>query len=412
MKRSSERQGVGQQQLAIVDDTTGQTRELVGQQLERATLAMISALYEQEVERLCGVEFSRKAEGDCHRGGWDPSTARVGGQRMSVRKPRVRRAGREVELETHRALRQYDLLNERIMNHMLTGVSTRNYDRLLEEMEGGLGLKKSTVSKAFVRGSKQQLEAINGRSLKDYRWCAVMIDGIEFSGRHVIVALGITTAGKKVVLGLREGSTENSEVVKDLLQNLIDRGLDKELPFLFVLDGGKALKKAVRLVFGDLFPVQRCVRHKERNVLEYLPKNLHGEFRRRWKLIHGMTSYADAKQEYVRLSGWLKNSSQPALESLLEADEETMTILRLRCPATLRKTLLSTNPIESAFNGVRSRTNRVKNWRPGSDQIARWSAATLLDVEARFNCIQGHREIPLLLAEINKTQLHQQGQVA
>jgi transposase-like protein len=336
----------------------------------------------------------------------------VHGQRVTVEKPRVKRQGRDVELQTHRALRSYDPLNERVMDHMLAGVSTRNYDGLLDELEGGLGLKKSTVSRAFVRGSKQALESLNGRDLTEYEWLAVMIDGIEFSGRHVIVALGITTKGKKLILGLREGDTENSEVVKDLFQNVIDRGFQRSIPFLFVLDGSKALRNAVSRVFGDIFPVQRCVRHKERNVLQYLPVALHGEFRRKWKLIHGMTEVSNAKREYDRLLHWLKQTNLEAANSLREADEETLTVIRLRCPGLLRKTLLSTNPIESAFNGVRYRSHRVKNWRPGSDQIARWSAATLLEVEKRFNLVRGHREIPTFLTDLRKLSLPQEQKVA
>jgi transposase-like protein len=155
------------------------------------------------------------------------------------------------------------MLSERIVKHMLKGVSSRDYDDLVEELEGGLGLKKSAVSKAFVKGSKEILDDINGRNLKEHEWLALMIDGIEFSGRHVIVALGITTKGHKMVLGLREGDTEDSEVVKDLLQSLIDRELNRQNPFLLVIDGSKALRKAIRQVFSN-FPVQRCIRHKER----------------------------------------------------------------------------------------------------------------------------------------------------
>ncbi len=201
-------------------------------------------------------------------------------------------------------------------------------------------------------------------------------------------------------------------MVKDLLQNLIDRGLQHTIPFLFVLDGSKALRKAVTRVFGDIFPVQRCVRHKERNVLQYLPVALHGEFRRKWKLIHGMIEITDAKREYDRLVHWLKQINLEALSSLQEADEETMTIIKLRCPGLLRKTLLSTNPIESAFNGVRYRTDRVKNWRPGSDQISRWAAATLLEVERRFNMVRGYREISAFLGFLRKLNLPHEQKVA
>ncbi len=326
------------------------------------------------------------------------------GQRIEVRKPRVKKGEREVELHTHRALRDYDLLSDRIVSHMLKGVSSRDYDGLVEELEGGLGLKKSAVSKAFVKGSRQALDELNGRDLSDHEWLAIMIDGIEFASRHVIVAIGITTKGRKLVLGLREGDTEDSEIVKDLIQSLIDRGLNREHSFLFVIDGSKALRKAVRQVFGNRCPVQRCVRHKERNVIKYLPWRLHGEFRRRWKLVHGMTDYTDAKNQLTALVAWLTKINLEAVSSIEEAEGETLTLIKLGTPKKLRTTLLSTNPIESAFDGVRSRTARVKHWRNGKDQIARWTAATLTELEKRFKLIPGHREIPILLEALRRKE--------
>ena len=405
MKKSIRPESGHQTSFLAVSAAYTQTKDLVRAELKRATLELVSELYRQEVEEICGKPFSRKGEESFHRGGSDPSTVLVNGQRLSVRKPRVKSNGREVELHTHRALRESDVLSDRITDHMLKGVSSRNYDSLLEELEGGLGLKKSTVSKAFVKGSKQILDNINGRSLDEHEWLALMIDGIEFSGRHVIVVLGITTKGRKLVLGLREGDTEDGEVVKDLLQNLIDRNFNREHAFLVVIDGSKALRKGVRKVFGELCPVQRCVRHKERNALKYLPWRHHGEFRRKWKLIHGMTNYIDAKREYDALVHWLSRINLEAQKSVEEAEEETLTVVKLGAPAKLRSTLLSTNPIESAFNGVRSATKRIKHWRRGNDQISRWAAATLADVEKRFKLIPGHKEIPLLLITIRIKEL-------
>jgi putative transposase len=412
MNRSTHPESGYQTSFRVVSDAFTQTRELVRTELRRATLGLVMELYGQEVEELCGPRFSRKSESGCYRGGSDPSTVLANGQRIQTRKPRVKRDGRDVELTTHRALRDYDLLSLRIVNHMLKGVSSRDYDGLLEELEGGLGLKKSAVSKAFVTGSKEILDDINGRALEKHEWLAVMIDGIEFSSRHVIVALGITTTGKKLVLGLREGDTEDSEVVKDLIQNLIDRGLNRESPFLFVLDGSKALRKAIRQVFGNHWPVQRCTRHKERNALKYLPWRYHGEFRRKWKLIHGMTEYVDAKREYDALIAWLGKVNLEAQRSVEEAEGETLTVVKLGATKKLRNTLLSTNPIESAFDGVRSRTSRVKHWRKGKDQIARWAAATLGDMEKRFRSIPGHKEIPVLLEAMRRKDLIQSVEVA
>lgn len=381
MSRSTHPESGYQTSFRVVSDTFSQVKALVHTELRRATLQLVQELYRQEVEDFCGTPFSRKDESGFHRGGSDPTSVLVNGQRMEVRKPRVKRNGKDVELHTHRALRDYDMLSGRIVNHMLKGVSSRDYDELVEELDGGLGLKKSAVSKAFVKGSKEILDGINGRNLADHDWLSLMIDGIEFSGRHVIVALGISIQGKKVVLGLREGDTEDSEVVKDLLQSLIEH-------------------------------VQRCIRHKERNALKYLPWRYHADFRRRWKLIHGMSQYADAKKEYDVLVHWLSKISLEAMSSIEEAQEETLTVVKLGATAKLRRTLLSTNPIESAFDGVRSRTTRVKHWKKGQDQIARWVASTLGDMEKRFRLTRGHQEIPLLLAALRQKDLIQDQGVA
>lgn len=412
MKRSTHPESGYQTSFRVVSDAFAQTKEMVQDQLRKATLGLVLELYQQEVEELCGPTYSRKAGHGFYRGGSDPSTVLANGQRIEVRKPRVKKGEREVELHTHRALRDYDLLSGRIVNYMLKGVSSRDYDGLVEELEGGLGLKKSAVSKAFVRGSKETLDELNGRDLRSHEWLAIMIDGIEFASRHVIVAIGVTTKGRKLVLGLREGDTENSEVVKDLIQNLIDRGLNREHPILFVLDGSKALRKAVRQVFGNHCPVQRCVRHKERNAIKYLPWRFHGEFRRRWKLVHGMTDFTDAKHQLAGLVAWLSKISLEAVSSVEEAEGETLTLIKLGAPKKLRSTLLSTNPIESAFNGVRSRTARVKHWRKGQDQIARWAATTLTDMEKRFKLIPGHREIPVLMDALRRKDLIEVEQIA
>jgi transposase-like protein len=377
-----------------------------------SALAFVYGLFVEEVEALCGPAFSRKGADGYHRGGSDPGSVILEGQRLKVKKARIKKGGKDVELQSYAALQGFDLLQDRVLNHMLRGVSTRDYEPLLDEVSGGLGLKKSSVSKAFIRGSRQALDSINGRDLSGHQWAALMIDGIEFADASVIVVLGITVTGKKLILGLKRGDTENSETVKDLLQELVDRGLKHDEPFLLVLDGSKALRKAVRQVFGDSFPVQRCVRHKERNALAYLPKSDHPEFRRRWKLIHGMARYSEALQHLENLVNWLRNRNLEAAASVEEAEGETLTLVKLGASAALRKTLLSTNPIESGFDKVRSKTNRVRRWRKRSDQIERWTAASLQVVEKGFRSIRGAKDLPALIAEIRRKNLPTQAEAA
>jgi putative transposase len=401
-----------QSSFHIIQDARSQIREIIRNEMRDNSLRFIYEIFQQEMDSLCGPSFSRKGEGHCHRGGSDPGSILLEGQRVAVKKPRLKRAGKEVELQSYQALQGFDLLQEKVLKHMVAGVSTRDYEGLLSEVSGGLGLKKSSVSKAFAMGSREAFDRINTRDLSEYTWAAVMVDGIEFGGSCVISALGITNEGKKLILGLKRGDTENAEVCKDFFQELIARGLKSSEPFLFVLDGSKALKSAVIKVFGEHFPIQRCVRHKERNILKYLQKQYHAEFRRRWKLLHGITSYDEAKLEYDRLLFWLSQKNQAAGASLEEADMETLTVIRLKARTALRKTLLSTNPIESAFGKVRAKTARVKRWRKNGDQIERWSSACLLEAEKGFRAIRGVKDLADFMLQLKTFGLPTQQKAA
>ena len=386
-------QGLSVQQQRILDAFQSNLRA--------AAIVLVNDLFLEEVKALCGALFQHKKGRLCRRGGSEKGSVMLQGQRLSVRRPRVRRGGGEVPLASYQALRRFDLLSERVAPFLLSGVSTRNYNGLLDEWSQGLGLRRSSVSKAFKRGSLKALDELNGRDLSAYRFVNVMIDGIEFGGRMAVCGLGITEKGEKVVLGLRQGDTENSGVCADFLQSLLERGLSRG-PFLWTIDGSKALRKAVCRVFGQEALVQRCVRHKERNIEGYLPKAHHQEFRRRWKLLHGSADFQGARREHECLRSWLGRRNLEAKRSLEEAGGETLTAIQLKCPALLRRTLMSTNPIESAFSMVRERTGRVKNWGSGPDQAARWAAAALLEAEKRFQTVRGFREIPLFVKELNR----------
>ena len=409
MKKTPE---VKKVQLSLVQDTFSQIKQLVQYQMRGAALGMALKLFDKEVLDLCGEKFSHKNGDFYHRGGSDDGSIIIHGQRVAVKKPRVRGGDKEVQLESYSALQDYDLLCEKVMKHMLSGVSTRDYEGVLDEITNSTGLKKSSVSKAFKEGSLKALEEINGRDLSGHEFLSVMIDGIGFGTRTVIAALGITTSGKKLVIGLREGDTENSAVCVDLLQSLFDRKLNTVFPIIFVIDGAKALKKGIRKVFGDIVPIQRCVRHKERNIISYLSKEYHMEFRRRWKKLHGHIEYSKAKKEYEELATWLNNINYAAHQSLVESEMETLTVVKLKAPALLRRTLLSTNPLESIFSKVASHKARVKNWKTGADQISRWAAVTLLDVEKRFHVVEGFKQIPLVVQELRNLLLETQSEVA
>ena len=357
----------------------------------------------QEMQDLCGTRYSR---GDTAvRCGSDPGSILLEGQWAKFKRPRAKKNGKEIKLKSYDSLRDYDLLSDRVMAHMMEGVSTRHYEGLLKEVEDGTGLSHSAVSRAFMKGSKKKLEEMNSRSLKEFRFVAAMLDGVEIGEKSVIVALGINDKGKKMILGTREGDSENSEVVKDLMRSLMERGLSTQLIPLFVLDGSKALKKAIKKFFGENVFIQRCVRHKERNILAYLPEISHMEFRRRWKKLHGLKDYKLALKEHESLLKFLGEYSHEAVSSLVEANMETLTVVKLGLPDLLRKSLLSTNPIESPFNVFRRITHRITNWKSSKTQASRWVASCLLHSEKSFRTIKGFKEIPILVKALQKFNL-------
>lgn len=258
-----------------------------------------------------------------------------------------------------------------------------------------------------MRASAESLKAWTGRSLTGTRYVAVFIDGVEYAGETLVVALGLTTDGHKHVLGLRQGATENAPVVTSLLEELQTRGLDTSRPTLFVLDGAKALVAGVKRVFGRQALIQRCQIHKRRNVQAHLPQRHHAELNRRLSEAYGQTSYAQAKSLLHDAVLWLRRLSPDAAASLEEGWEETLTVVRLGVPALLRRTLSNTNVIESALSVTRTVTARVKRWRDG-DMRRRWCSAGLVRAETKFRRVKGYRQLPQLVAALDTHQLDAQ----
>jgi len=306
-----------------------------------------------------------------------------------------------VTLRGYEALQSHDLLDEEVQRKMLRGVSTRDYGELLDELQGGLGLPRNLVSQAFTRTSQKALEQINGRDLGGHVFAVLMIDAQKFAGTYVVTALGFTTEGQKVLLGLREGHSENADVVADLLQNLVDRKITLTDIFLAVIDGSKALRGAlVRRWLGRVL-IQRCQAHKKRNVLDKLPPHWHAEVRRRINVAYTMSEYPEALKGLRDVVHWLKGINESAAASLEEGLEETIMVVRLGLPDILRRTFMSTNPLESIFDGVRCRTRRVKRWRKPA-MVTRWVASSLLLAEKRLRKINGHRSMAVLLEALKR----------
>jgi transposase-like protein len=393
---------VAQSQLPVPFDPAARAeelRKLLYAELDRSVVRTVYDLMRREVASLCGEPFSRKGDARLHRGGWAEGSIYLRGQRLPIVRPRVRADKGERDLQSYRAFRDRDVLSDDVARLLIRGVSTRDFGEAIDHIAEATALGRTTLSEAFKYASQKHLEELNGRSLADYRFPVLFFDGIEFAEMTLVVGLGITEKGEKVVLGLREGASENGEVCKDLMSSLVERGISVAAgQVLVVIDGSKALRKAIEGVWGKRALVARCRLHKTRNVLEYLSKSYHAEARRRLNAAWGMNEYEAAKAELGKTVRWLAGINESAAASLEEGLEETLTLHRLGLPEILRKSLASTNVIESAFSVVRARASRVKRWRSG--QVARWAAAGLAFAEKRMKRIRGYKYLPLLIGKL------------
>jgi transposase-like protein len=376
-----------------------------------AGLEILRAILEDEVSRRVGPPYRPAPGSGNRRWGQQPGYVVFAGQKIPLQRPRVRtRAGEEVELENYRRLQQDGRMQRAVAERVVCGLSTRKYRRAVQAVLDGYGIEKSSVSRHFVRATAQQLQTLCERKLGELDLVALLIDGIEFAGQTLIVALGVAADGTKHVLGLWQGATENATVCKALLEDLVERGLDAERRYLVVIDGSKGLRAAVERVLGEQAEVQRCQIHKMRNVIDHLPEGCRADWRRRLRNAYALTDYAAARAELEKLWRQLVEINPSAARSLEEGMEETLTLHRLGVSPLLRRTLRSTNVIESCLSTVRHVTRNVKRWQ-GGDHIARWAAAGLLEAEKKFRKVKGYRELEVLRNQLNP-ELHSQEQVA
>lgn len=362
-------------------------------------------MLEQDRERLCGPAYSKQGRDGAVRWWHTDGRLVMGGHRVTVRKPRARKDDKEVTLPSWAQFADEDPLDERTLEQMMVGVSTRSYERSIEPLPDDLaphGTSKSAVSRRFVTMTQQQVEQWLERDISTLQVAAVMIDGIEISGRSVVIALGIDQAGNKHVLGIWLGATESAAICNALLENLIERGLDAQRAYLFVIDGSKALRKAIRERFGPRGLVQRCQQHKRRNVCDHLPKRLHGSTMKTMRDAYRSSSRTAAKNRLLRLANQLQDDHPDAARSLREGLDETLTLKDMGLPEWLERTLSTTNPIENLNGTIRRLTRRVKHGRNGS-MIKRWVAARLHEAQQRFHRIRGHKGLPKLIAVLYST---------
>jgi transposase-like protein len=385
----------------------GAIQEVLLERAKQAALTMAVALLEQDAETLCGQRYERKSAGLGYRGGHEQTSVIVEGARYAVCRPRVRKNNREVALPTLAKLQSQDLLDQQMRQRMVLGVSTRNYDQVIDGYSEKLGVSRSSVSRAFIRASQKDLDTINEGKLADHSFVALLIDGVEIGGRTVVAALGITAAMEKIPIGLREGDTENNEVVKDLLASLHERGFTLHCErLLAIIDGAKALKKALRAVFGERVIMARCWLHKERNLRGYLPERVHGMLHWRLKKLMALNALADARTELAALREWVGGLSVQAASSLDEVGEELLTLHALGLTGELRKSWSSTNLIESLFSVVRAKIHRVKNWKSQrSQQILRWVATSILAHRKKMRRVRGMAQAEALITALGRREV-------
>jgi putative transposase len=381
------------QMVLPMAEIVGLLQQGVGHLLREAGLALMSLVMEEEVRHLAGERHQQHAERRAHRWGQEDGYCVIDGQKVPIRRTRLRtKDKREQRLGSYELFQRSGPPEQGVWDKMMRGLSTRNYGAVVKEFSTAYGIEKSAVSENFIEASREKVKQLMERPLGELRLCAVLIDGTPFKDRQMIVALGIGCDGRKTVLGLREGATENATVVGALLSDLLERGLDFSTPRLYVLDGGKALHTAVRRHAGEAAFIQRCQVHKKRNIVDHLPEEHKTDIRRKLQNAYSMADYVDAKRALERLHHELMHLNPSAARSLEEGLEETLTVHKLLVPDQLRRTLSCTNVIESAFSIVETVCRNVKRWRDG-DQIERWVGSGLLVAEQQFRKVIGYRQI-------------------
>jgi transposase-like protein len=369
--------------------------------------ATIEAILRMSAEQLGGPrqQGRRHAERETYWHGTQKGRVTLSDRQLRVDKPRLRKKktkpGKqaEVAIPAYEAMGKDEGLADRMLSILMRGVSTRNYKEVLPEMAEQVGISKSQVSRENIEAGERLLKEVAERDFSHVEMLVIYIDGIQFGPYHVIVGVGVDVKGSKHVLGFREGATENAQVAKGLLEELVQRGVKPDRKRLFVIDGSKALRKAIDQVYGDINPVQRCRNHKKRNVLGHLPKDQHDQARATlqaaWKL-----DGKEGKKKIEQYAAWLQRDWPSAAASLREGLEELFTIHRLGLPSSLRRCLGTTNLIDSTHSGGRQRARRVTNWQSGHMAL-RWAAAAFVETEKNYRKVTGYRDLWMLKAALD-----------
>lgn len=368
-----------------------------------AGMSVLSALLEEERTKLCGPHYAHVRGRVATRAGHVDGELPFGGRRVRVRRPRVQSVeGNEIHLKTWEQFSAADPLTPRAVEQMTLGVATRKYARSLEPAPPGLptrGTSKSAVSRRFVADTREKLGEMMSRDLSAIDLCAIMIDGIHIGEHLVLVGLGIDRQGDKHIVGVYEGATENTVCCAGLLSDLEARGLRCNRALLFVIDGSKALAKAIRAKFGARALIQRCQVHKRRNVLDHLPEQMKRNARRTISAAYQSANAERAARMLHALARQLEKKHPSAAASLREGLDETLTVMRFGLPLALARTLSTTNPIEFINGRIRRTTRNVARW-DGGDMVLRWLAVALMEAGKTFRKLRGYAGIPKLVAAL------------
>src|SRR5215510_6400332 len=387
--------------LPLVDLLVDTKTELLELAL-RSGLKVFTTMLEEDRTAICGPRYAHEPERPASRAGTTRSEVVLGGRKVAIQRPRVRTVAGEVALPTFEARAAIDPLDRRVVEQMLVGVATRQYARSLEPIGPEIdsrGTSKSAVSRRFVARTTAQLTAWQGAPLDGLELVALLIDGVHLGDHCLIVALGIGADGQKHALGLWDGSTENATVCQGLLANLQSRGLRTDRSLLVILDGSKALRKAVRATFGDAALVQRCQVHKMRNILEYLSDRDRPWAQAILRRAYQAADMTTAQRLLHDLARRLETEYPSASESVREGLDETLTVLTLKLSPRLRRSLATTNAAESLISRTRSVKRNVKRWR-GGQMMLRWVAAGILEAVKGFRRLKGYADMPTLVSAL------------
>ena len=365
-------------------------------------LEAVNNALQAEVERLVGKKYSRNDSAN-KRWGKNPGSVYLGGQKVAIDVPRVRNLddGREVQLQTYESLQSTARIDDSILAQVINGVATRKYERVIAKLPETFGIKKSAISKKFIRASAKKLDRMLSRDISREDIVAIFMDGKTFSENDMILALGITMAGNKTVLGVIESASENGAVVNDFIGDLQRRGLNTDSEILFVIDGSKGLRKGILNALGSKAIIQRCQWHKRENVVKYLPKGQQLRMRKKLQDAYQCPKYVDARAALLLVRKELKLMNESAAKSLDEGLEETLTLHRLDLFAELGRSFKTTNCIENLNKQIELYTGRVCVWKT-SFQRQRWLASAIMEIEPGLNKVSGAKYLRVLREQMKR----------